>query len=297
MEHILRFLKAQKIFFVENYNTASHSTFRIGGVAALAVFPCDREQMIGTLSLLKGQGLPFEILGNGSNVLFAFDRYEGVLVFTDRMDAVRCEGNTLICECGASLTALSRRAAELGLSGLEFAYGIPGTVGGAVFMNAGAYGSSVSAVLTESEAYDCETDAHIHLQDHHFGYRKSIYMESAGLVCLDATFELKPDDKEQIRMRMQNNMDSRREKQPLSYPSAGSYFKRPEGYFAGKLIEDAGLKGTRVGDAQVSEKHAGFLINLGKATAADILALETLVCQEVKTQFGVTLEREVQVIK
>lgn len=297
MKYMVQFLTEQHIFFIENYKTASHSTFRIGGEARLAVFPCDRRQMTDVLAFLSEEELPFEVLGNASNVLFSFERYEGVLVFTDRVDRIHWEGNTLHCDCGASLTSLAQRAAERGLSGLEFAYGIPGTVGGSVFMNAGAYGSSISDLLTESEAYDWKTNTHGSLREHHFGYRHSIYMEEPHLVCLGATLLLTPDGSEQIRARMKANMESRREKQPLNYPSAGSYFKRPEGHFAGKLIEDAGLKGTRIGGAQVSEKHAGFLINLGGATASDVLALEELVCQRVLERFGVRLEREVRVIE
>ena len=297
MKQTVTFLLDRGIGHKEQYITAPHTSFRIGGVADLAIFPRKREELIETIAFLRAQKMPFEVIGNASNVLFAFDRFEGALVFTEHMDRVEQRDHELICDCGVSLTALSAHAAELGLSGLEFAYGIPGTVGGAVFMNAGAYGSCVSEVLTKSLAYDCVSGRATALHEHEFGYRSSLYMKQPSLICLEATFSLTPDDREQIRARMRTNMESRREKQPLSFPSAGSYFKRPEGHFAGKLIEDAGLKGARVGGAQISEKHAGFLINCGGATASDVLALEEMVRQTVWERFGVRLEREVRVIR
>ncbi|MBQ8345411.1 MAG: UDP-N-acetylmuramate dehydrogenase [Clostridia bacterium] len=285
------------IVFDENYKTASRTSFRIGGEAALAVFPSSEKQLITAVALLDQADIPFETVGKCSNVLFAFDRFEGALVFTDGVEGMTFEDNQVDCSCGASLTALAARSAELGLGGLEFAYGIPGTVGGAVFMNAGAYGSSIDRVLTESRAYDRIRKATVVILDHGFGYRSSLYMKQRNLICLGARFTLQADDPKAIRERMHANMEARREKQPLSMPNAGSYFKRPEGYFAGKLIEDAGLKGTRVGDAQVSSKHAGFLVNCGHATAEDVLTLEALVVQTVQEQFGVCLEREVRVIR
>ena len=196
----------------------------------------------------------------------------------------------------ARLTALANIAARHGLSGLEFAYGIPGLVGGSVYMNSGAYGSQMSAVVEYSDAYDCRSGKVIRIYDHGFDYRKSIYMQNKELVCLGAGFVLNKGCEQEIRALMSANMSARRDKQPLELPSAGSYFKRPEGHFAGKLIEDCGLKGMRVGGAEVSSKHAGFIVNVGGATSADILELEEKIKEIVMSRFGVMLEREVRLI-
>ena len=187
-------------------------------------------------------------------------------------------------------------AANASLSGLEFARGIPASVGGAVFMNAGAYGGQMSDIVAYTTALDTESGEIIQLTEHSFSYRESIYMKNPALVCLGAELRLRSGDSREINEKMREYTAKRREKQPLEFPSAGSYFKRPEGYFAGKLIEDCGLKGLCVGGAAVSEKHAGFLINLGSATAADVLELEKRVIDTVYEKFGVTLEREVRVI-
>lgn len=297
MQNLISFLQKQNINCVENDQISKRTTFRIGGVSALSVFVRSESELIETLAFLREREIPFEVIGNASNLLFAFERYEGVLIFTGGMDAVRREGDSLVCECGVMLPTLARRAAELGLSGLEFACGIPGTVGGGVFMNAGAHGGAISDVLVESVAYDCVVGERRILREHGFGYRTGIYAREHKLVCLGATFALRQDDPEAIRFRMNENLTARREKQPLSLPSAGSYFKRPPEGFAGKYIEDAGLKGVSVGGAYVSEKHAGFIVNKGGATAADVLALEELVRRRVEERFGVVLEREVRVIK
>jgi UDP-N-acetylmuramate dehydrogenase len=193
------------------------------------------------------------------------------------------------------LPVLSERAAKHSLSGFEFACGIPGTLGGAVFMNAGAHGGAISDVLVSSRAYDVNTHSIVTLDrdEHEFAYRHSTYMENQNLICLSVSFALTPDNEERIRAKMQENMKKRRDTQPLDHPSAGSFFKRPEGHFAAKLIDDCGLKGLRVGGACVSEKHAGFIVNLGGATASDILTLSDMVSAKVKADTGVTLEREV----
>ena len=241
-------------------------------------------------------GISYHVIGNGSNILFRDGRLSGAFVFTEGLRSIRIEGEALYAEAGATLSSVAAKAAEASLGGLEFARGIPGSLGGAVFMNAGAYGGQMSDVTVSTEAYDVDTGKTVTLTDHGFDYRKSRYMENTSLICLCAELKLARGNREEINEKMRELSVSRRQKQPLEYPSAGSYFKRPEGHFAGKLIEDCGLKGLRVGGAAVSEKHAGFVINLGGATAADILELEERVKNAVLEKFGVTLEREVRVI-
>ncbi len=296
---LLDILKRENIDFFEDSEMWIHSSFRIGGVAALSVLPDSTDKLCRAVRALRNYGVRYEVIGNASNILFAFDYFDGAIVFTSNINECEIYDTRVLASCGVKLTALATRVSHKGLSGLEFAYGIPALVGGAVHMNAGAYGSCVSDVLLCSRAYDAEKDTVVDLSadEHGFDYRKSIYMSNKSLVCLDAVFELKHGDKKEIRAKMDANMESRREKQPLEYPSAGSYFKRPEGHFAGKLIEDAGLKGLTVGGAQVSRKHAGFIINIGGATASDVLALEEKIKEEVLSRFGVELEREVRLIK
>lgn len=291
-------LLANGIEAKENYSLKNSISFRVDSIAALALFPDNSEKFVLAVKILKNNGIRAEIVGNGSNLFFANEYFDGAVIFTKNMKNVSVEGNTIRAESGTLITSLAVLAAKESLCGLEFAYGIPASVGGAVYMNAGAYGGAVSDVLFESVCYDIERDKILKmtLSDHGFDYRKSIYM-SGGLVCLEATFSLLLGNREAIEEKMRENMRSRKEKQPLELPSAGSYFKRPEGLFAAKLIDDCGLKGFSVGDAEVSKKHAGFIVNKGKATARDILALEEEVRHRVFDRFGVTLEREVRVIK
>ena len=297
---LLSALDALGVCAKESYPLRDSVSLKIPSVAALAVFPDTVQKLCSSLQILREQGVRIQIVGNGSNLFFACERFEGAVLFTRGISEISAtdEPNTLRASCGASFGALASRAAQMGLSGLEFAYGIPGTVGGAVYMNAGAYGGAVSDVLTHSLVYDGERTFALSAKEHALGYRSSIFMTSEKpLVCLETTFRLVPAPREEIEARMRENMRARREKQPLEYPSAGSYFKRPEGYFAGKLIEDCGLKGFCVGGAAVSEKHAGFVINKGGATAEDILALEGEVRKRVLESFGVLLQREVRVIE
>ena len=278
---------------------AGISSFRVGGVADAVAYPDTEEKLIATLSAAKACGVPYRVLGNTSNVLFSDNGFRGVIIITKKMSQIDFDGNLVNCGCGAMLPVLSERAAKRALSGFEFACGIPGTVGGAVFMNAGAHGGAVSDVIVSSRAYDTNTDSIVELEggENELAYRHSVYMHAPNLICLSARFSLTPDSEESIRAKMQENMKKRRDTQPLDLPSAGSFFKRPEGYFAAKLIDDCGLKGLRIGGACVSEKHAGFVVNLGGATAADILELSDAVVERVKNMTGVTLEREVMFVE
>lgn len=297
MKNVIASLEKEKIEYKRDYSLKAASSFRIGGECAIAIFPESEGELASALSVLDSAGIRNEIVGKGSNILFGDGKLDIALILTGKMSSLEISGTSVRAACGASLAALSHTCAERGLSGLEFACGIPGSVGGAVYMNAGAYGSSISDVLVSSRAYDRESGEIIEISDHRFDYRHSVYMERESLVCLSASLALREGDAEAIKAKNSELLEERRKKQPLNYPSAGSYFKRPEGYFAAKLIDDLGLKGAHVGDAAVSEKHAGFVVNLGNATFDDVMRLEELVKNAVFKEYGVELCREVRVIK
>lgn len=278
---------------------SNHTTFRIGGAAKYFAVPKNEEEIMEAVDFAIVKDLPYYILGKGSNVLFADEGYPGVIIEIGAgMEKVERTGDTGIrAQAGVSLSALAAFAAREGLSGLEFAGGIPGTLGGAVTMNAGAYGGEMQDVIVSAKVMDEEGAVQeLSCEELQLGYRTSI-VQKKQFVVLEAEFLLKPGTTEEIQNTMKELNAKRRKKQPLEYPSAGSTFKRPEGYFAGKLIEDAGLRGYRVGDAQVSEKHCGFVVNRGKATCAEVLQLIGDVQKTVKEQFGVQLEPEVRIIR
>ena len=295
MRAFLSELEKEKIEYKKDVQLSTVSSFRVGGLADVVAYPDTEEKLIQTVEIAKNLGISYRVLGNTSNILFSDSGYRGVIIVTKKISYIDFDMNTVKCGCGAMLPVLSEKAAKRALSGFEFACGIPGTLGGAVFMNAGAHGGAISDVLVSSRAYDVNTHSIVELarDAHEFSYRHSAYMKNQNLICLSATFALAPDGEESIRAKMQENMKKRRDTQPLDYPSAGSFFKRPDGYFAAKLIDDCGLKGLRVGGACVSEKHAGFIVNLGGATAQDILTLSDIVAEKVKEMSGVNLEREV----
>ncbi len=294
---LLSALNERGIAYKTEYSLREHVSFRVPCDASLVLFPATEQQMCDALAILDTAGVRTEILGRGSNVLFADEHFGGAVILTAGLSSFCIENESVEAACGVGLTSLAGQARDASLSGLEFAFGIPASVGGAVFMNAGAYGGEIADVLRESRAFDRKSGKIVCLREHNFGYRHSIYANHPEWVCLGATFVLKRGDRESIDATMKGHMQARREKQPLEFPSAGSYFKRPQGHFAGKLIEDCGLKGLSVGGACVSEKHAGFLINRGGATASDILALEDIVRERVQKEFGVMLEREVRLIQ
>ena len=293
---LLKKLTEYKIRYETEYSLKSSSTFRIGGQCRLAVFPKTADQLAKVVCMLDTEGMRTHICGKGSNTLFADGLLKLAVVFTTSMDRVDISGTRLVCSAGTGLVSLSSLACNAGLSGLEFASGIPGSVGGAVFMNAGAYGSAMDNVVVASQAYDRNSQRVITVTEHDFGYRKSIYKSKAELVCLEAELRLSEGSSEEIKAEMRRLTEERRKKQPLEYPSAGSYFKRPEGDFAGRLIEVCGLKGARIGGACVSEKHAGFIVNIGGASFDDVVRLEELVRETVERQTGIILEREVEMI-
>ena len=274
-----------------------HTTFRIGGPAAYYVTPKEREEVAAVMRFCREQEIPYYILGNGSNLLVSDAGFDGVVIAIDRLWRYTVwEGCRVTAGAGTPLAVLAREALEYGLTGMEFAAGIPGTLGGAVVMNAGAYGSEMKNIITSATVLTIGGEVlTLSAGELALGYRTSC-IPAAGHVVLAAELELAAGDPAQIRSRMEELAVQRRTKQPLEYPSAGSTFKRPPGHFAGKLIQDAGLSGYRVGGAQVAEKHNGFVINAGDAAAADVIALCDHVKSEVKRQFDVDLELEVKLL-
>ncbi len=281
--------------FVCGERLDSHTTFRIGGEADCFVQPAGEEEMIGLLREAGARGIPCLVIGKGSNLLVSDDGFRGLVIQTGKLDRITVEGTCLRAEAGVSLARLAAFACEKGLAGLEFAHGIPGTLGGAVYMNAGAYGGEMAQAVTKVRVFRDGEILEFSGDEMRFGYRTSRLKEEGGTV-LSVTLSLSKGDSSAIRGQIRDLDARRKEKQPLEYPSAGSFFKRPEGYFAGALIEQAGLKGAHIGDARVSEKHAGFIINTGKATCRDVLQLMMLVQEKVYADSGVHLEPEVLLI-
>ena len=274
-----------------------HTSFKVGGNADVYFEPASADELMTAIDAAKAARVPFTVIGNGSNLLVKDGGIRGLVIrLGEGFSAISVTGPAISAQAGATLARLALTAQEHALTGLEFASGIPGTVGGGLFMNAGAYESCLSDVCTGAKLLDIETlkTRDVVLPELALGYRTSV-LQDGRLICLQASFLLKQGDREQIRAKMDELNRRRREKQPLSYPSAGSTFKRPQGQFAGALIEQAGLKGLSVGGAQVSEKHAGFIINTGGATARDVLELIETVKQRVYDMSGVTLEPEVRI--
>lgn len=272
-----------------------HTTFRVGGPADYFLTPDSAESVQDTITFLKHNKVPYYVVGNGSNLLVGDQGYRGAIVqIYQKMNQIRTEGEYIYAEAGALLSKIAAEALSKGLTGFEFASGIPGTLGGAVMMNAGAYGGEMKQVIQEATVLTSDGKIiTLAAEDMEFAYRSSIFSKNGDIV-LSAVLKLDKGEQEAIRARMDELKVQRVTKQPLEYPSAGSTFKRPEGYFAGKLIQDAGLRGFQVGGAQVSEKHCGFVINKENATAADIISLMEQVSDKVEAQFGVRLEPEVR---
>ncbi|MDR7868107.1 MAG: UDP-N-acetylmuramate dehydrogenase [Sporomusaceae bacterium] len=275
---------------------SKHTTFRIGGPADYLVLPASTREVAAVLVVAREYGMPVTILGNGSNVLVRDKGIRGlVLKFDATMGSITHSGTTVKAGAGASLGDVARYAAGQGLTGLEFAVGIPGSIGGAVFMNAGAYEGEIGCVVAAVTAV-C-ADGRLQRFGHadiRFGYRDSVFQHNGCIIC-EVELALAAGDDDAIDTKMNDYTNRREAKQPIEMPSAGSTFKRPPGYFAGTLIEQAGLKGFKIGGAQVSGKHAGFIVNAGGATAADVLALIKEVQRQVQERFGVRLQPEVRI--
>ena len=273
-----------------------HTTFRVGGPADVLVTP-DRDGIAAIIKLCRSENVPYTLIGNGSNLLVSDKGVRGVVIeMGEHAGEIRVTQNEITAQAGALLSKIANTAAKEGLTGMEFAAGIPGSLGGAVVMNAGAYGGEMKDILVSAVVLDENGEEKTLSADElELRYRHSCISEKHYIV-LEATIRLQSGDEQEIRLKMKELSEQRQEKQPLQYPSAGSTFKRPEGYFAGKLIMDAGLRGYTVGGAQVSEKHCGFVINKGDATAEDICKLMKDVSEKVQEQFGVVLEPEVKQI-
>lgn len=295
---IKTYCEENQIPYLENENLSKHTSFRIGGPAALFCRPTAVQQIIGLLQLCRKQKIRSYILGHGSNVLFADTPFDGVIIhIAENFAQISVAQNCITAQAGASLQKLCNAALTEELTGLEFAYGIPGCVGGAVYMNAGAYGGEIKDVLQSvtfaNENGEVRTLPAAELM---LGYRTSIFNRKPWCV-LQAEFALQNGSAQSIRAAMDDFMARRKDKQPLDMPSAGSTFKRPEGAFAGALIEQCGLKGMCVGGAAVSTKHCGFVVNTGGATCADVIALTDEIVRIVKEKTGFTLEKEIRVIR
>lgn len=275
---------------------SEHTTFQIGGAADYFISPSDIDSFKDALILIRQAKLPYFILGNGSNLLVHDKGYRGVVLSTKKLTRMSCKETVVVAEAGVSLKDAADYALQKGLSGLEFACGIPGSVGGAVFMNAGAYGGEIKNIVERVEAVNAVGETRFFsAEECEFGTRKSFF-QNTNWVILSVHFRLVFSNVEGIDAKMREYTEMRTSKQPLEYGSAGSVFKRPEGHYAGKLIEDAGLKGLRYRNAEISSKHSGFIVNLGGATSEEVLTLIRLAQKVVSDRFGITLEREVRLL-
>ena len=294
-KHLLNILDEKDIKLDEPMK--KHISFRVGGPADILVKPRAEEQIKNIIDFAKKENIPYIVKGNGSNLLVRDGGIRGIVIeITDNFNSYEIEDKIIKVQSGALLSIIGRAALKQNLKGFEFAAGIPGTIGGALAMNAGAYGGEMKDIVKSVRLMD--TDGNIFNfsnEDMQFGYRKSVLSKSDYIV-LDAEIELEKGDYEEIKEMMKDFSNRRITKQPLNLPSAGSTFKRPEGYFAAKLIDDSGLRGLTLRNAQVSDKHCGFVVNLGDAKASDILDLMYVVKSTVKNKFGVTLEEEVKIL-
>ena len=297
METLIKELEQKNITLLKQEPMKKHTSFRIGGNADIYISPKSSEEIQSILFLAKKYDVPVTVMGNGSNLLVSDKGIRGfVIQIGEDMSTILVKGEKITAQAGALLKTIGEKALQSSLEGFAFAAGIPGSLGGAVCMNAGAYGGEIKDILVEAEVLTEDLQIKkLSTQQLQFSYRHSIIPEK-GYIVLSATFLLKKGNQKEIAQKMTELAQQRREKQPLNFPSAGSIFKRPQGYFAGKLITDAGLKGYSIGDAQVSQKHGGFIVNKGNATCADVLALIEHCQKTVFEKFGVMLETEVKMI-
>ncbi|MDL2301380.1 UDP-N-acetylmuramate dehydrogenase [Lachnospiraceae bacterium OttesenSCG-928-D06] len=292
MQSITKFVPRENLYIKEPMD--KHTTFRVGGPADCLIELEDSEQVQNLLRYLNQLDIPFFVLGKGSNLLVSDGGYEGIVLHIGpKMNKIRVVGNKIVAKAGALMSKVARTAYENGLTGLEFAAGIPGTIGGGVVMNAGAYGGELKQVVSQVTVINKDGNLlELNNETMEFGYRTSV-VKNRPLIVTEVALELSKGEPEEIKAKMEDLAQKRRDKQPLEYASAGSTFKRPEGHFAGELIMNAGMKGFQIGDARVSEKHCGFIVNTGNATGQDIYTVMTEVRKCVKDKFHVDLEPEV----
>ncbi len=294
---IKTFLKDNQIQFLQDESLKKHITFKVGGEAKFVAMPQTKHQAANLIKFLKENNIKYYIIGRGSNVIFRDEGFDGVIIKTSNMQNIEFIGEDKVyADSGVVLNVLCKTLQEKSLAGLEFCYGIPGNVGGGLFMNCGAYGGEISSAVCEVEYIDENGNFQkIDVKDCQFSYRHSIFQDNNWFIT-GCTFKLTKGDKTQILSFMEDIMQRRIDKQPLDKPSAGSSFKRPVGYFAAALIDECGLKGYSIGGAQVSEKHAGFIVNTGNATCNDIVALAEYVEQTVMQKKGVAIEKEMIIV-
>ena len=297
MNKCIKFIMDKKIgSYLENVSLSKYTTYRVGGIAKIVVYPDNIDKLIELLKYLDKNNIKFKVLGKGSNLIFSSKIYDGVIIILDKLCNIEIKKNIINVEAGYSIIKLSNEAAKLGLSGLEFASGIPGTIGGGVFMNAGAYLSSFSDIVRTvtflDENYDIKT---YNLEELEYSYRNSILRERNYIV-LSAELELTPKTPEEIKHIISDRRERRLQSQPLEFPSAGSVFRNPEGDYAGRLIEEAGLKGEKVGGAMVSTKHANFIINYNNATGEDIKELIEIIEKKIKEKYNINLVLEQELV-
>ena len=281
---------------VSNADLRNYTTYKLEGKVACVYFPEDVTELEKLILKLKKENMKYKILGNGSNLIIS-SKYDGVLIKLENFDKLVIDGNIVTVGSGYMLPKLALECAKKNLSGLEFASGIPGTIGGAIYQNAGAYGNQMDKFIKSVTVLDNQGNIKkLNKEELQLGYRDSI-LKHENLICLEVMLELKLDSYENIKQKMHDNLLNRKEKQPLEYPSAGSVFRNPPGYSAGKLIEDAGLKGFKVGDAMVSLKHANFIVNVGHASGEDVLQLIKIIQEKVRDETGILLEVEQEVLE
>ena len=293
-DRLIKALGQEKV--LKNEPMCNHTTFKVGGNASLFVIPSCEDDVVSCINIVKELGIDFFVLGNGSNILVSDKGYNGVVIYMGKnMSDIFVDGKMIVAGSGALLSKVASVALSNSLSGFEFASGIPGSIGGAVYMNAGAYGGSMSDVVVKTRYVDNDGNIkEISGNNHEFSYRHSVFVN--GGIILSTQIKLNDGNKEEIMEEMTRLNKQRKEKQPLEYPSAGSTFKRPEGYFAGKLIEESNLSGFSVGGAQVSSKHCGFVINKDNATCEDILTLISHIQKVVFEKYGVKLSPEIKLL-
>ncbi len=294
---MLEYCRQNAIALRQQEPLSAHTTFKVGGPAQWFALPDTEEKLCMLLQECRRRGVKTAVIGRGSNLLVSDKGFCGMVISTSALEAVGVTGCTVAAQCGAALSFIAAQAARYGLQGLEFAQGIPGSLGGALVMNAGAYDGEMSMVVRQSRAVSPQGEIiTLGAAEHEFGYRTSFFKTHPGYVVLSSELVLEQGIREEIERKMSDFAERRRQKQPLNKPSAGSAYKRPQGHFAGQLIEQCGLKGCQVGGARVSDKHAGFIVNEGGATASDILRLMDHIEKTVKEQTGVTLEREIRLL-
>ncbi|MBQ8392680.1 MAG: UDP-N-acetylmuramate dehydrogenase [Clostridia bacterium] len=292
---LIAYLDCKKIYFELNKMTKELVSFNIGGPADIVIYPTKIEEIMDIVTFLVSDKIKYIFLGNGTNTIFSDNGYSGVVISTKKFNSISICDDSIICFCGADISDCCMSAYHNCLSGIEFAYGIPGSVGGFVYMNASAFNFSASDVVYKTTVLDISTFDifDIILDEHQYSAKHSIFMDNKNYFIISTELKLRKSNKSNIYHKMQENLSKRKKSQPLDYPSAGSAFKRPKNGFASKLIDEAGLKGKRIGGATVSEKHAGFIVNSNNASFSDVIALVDLIKKDIKNKYGILLEEEI----